>query len=73
MAQLHPHADATYRVIRRPDMSFGAEVTIPGMNPTVITGFATEALAEAWIAKHKREIEDYPPERGWRGRPKKKP
>jgi hypothetical protein len=43
------------------------------MSPTVITGFATEALAEAWIAKDKREIEDYPPERGWRGRAKKKP
>jgi hypothetical protein len=73
MTRLHPHAGATYRVIRRPDMSFGAEVTILGMSPTVITGFATEALAEAWIAKHKREIEDYPPERGWRGRQKKKP
>jgi hypothetical protein len=71
MAQQHPHAEATYRVIRRPDMSFGAEVTIPGMYPTTITGFATEAGAEAWITKHKREVEDYSP--GWRKRMRKKP
>lgn len=30
MAQPHPHTGATYRVIRRPDMSFAAEVTILG-------------------------------------------
>jgi len=66
MAQPHPHTGATYRVMRRPDNSYGAEVIIEGMNPTFITGFATQALAEAWIEKHKREIEDYTP--GWRGR-----
>ncbi len=71
MAQLHPHAAATYRVIQRPDMSFVAEVNIPGQNPAIVTGFSTEALAEAWIAKHKREVEDYQP--GWRGRQKKRP
>jgi hypothetical protein len=71
MARQHPHIGATYRVLQRPDMSFGAEVAIFGMNPTVITGFATEALADAWIEKHKREVADYAP--GWRSRqPKKK-
>jgi hypothetical protein len=73
MARTHPHTGATYRVLQRADNSFGAEVSIFGMNPTVITGFATEALAEAWIAKHKQEVADFIPGRGWRGRqPKKK-
>src|SRR5579863_10352688 len=40
MAQPHPHTGATYRVTRRPDNSYGAEVIIEGMNPTLITGFA---------------------------------
>jgi hypothetical protein len=67
----HPHTDATYRIIRRPDMSFGAEVSIPGQRLATVTGFATEALAEAWVAKHKREVAEHEPYRGWRGRPKK--
>ena len=71
MAQIHPHTNATYRIVQRSDKSFGAEVSIPGMLPTMISGFATKALAEAWIAKHKQEIEDYPLDRGWRGRAKK--
>jgi hypothetical protein len=70
MARIHPHAGASYRIIRRPDMTFGTEVTIEGMSPTIITGFATEAMAEAWIEKHRREIEDFPSER--RGRPKRR-
>ncbi|HKT19664.1 MAG TPA: hypothetical protein VJR47_16560 [Stellaceae bacterium] len=73
MAQEHPHLGATYRVFQRSDNSFAAEVTILGMNPTTITGFATEALAEAWVTKHKREIENYPTDnRTWRGRQKKR-
>jgi hypothetical protein len=69
MAQSHPHVGATYRVFQRSDKSFAAEVTILGTNPTIITGFATEALAEAWIAKHKREIENYSSGRSmWRNR-----
>jgi hypothetical protein len=71
MAQPHPHADATYHVVRRADLSFVAEVNIPGQYPITITGFATEAAAEAWIIKHKREVEDYRP--SWRGRRKPKP
>jgi hypothetical protein len=52
-------------------MSFGAEVSIPGQRLATVTGFATEALAEAWVAKHKREVADYVPYGGWRGRQKK--
>jgi hypothetical protein len=68
MAQTHPHADATYRVIERPDKSFAAEVIIPGMYPTLISGFATEDTAHAWIAKHKKDVEDYTG--GWRRKKK---
>lgn len=46
--------DATYRLIPRPDMSFAIEVTIPEMQPTIVTRFATTADAEAWIAAHKQ-------------------
>jgi hypothetical protein len=71
MARTHPHAEATYRVIQRPDASFAAEVSIPGMFPTLVTGFADETAAQAWITKHQHEVEDYSP--GWRRRPKLKP
>ena len=59
MPRSHPHLGATYRVVRLADMTFGTEVRILGMCPTMIRGFATEAVAEAWIAKHEREISDY--------------
>ena len=52
----HPHAGATYLLVRQRDGSFGVKVTIPDTHPTVVTGFETEAGAEAWIAKHKREV-----------------
>ncbi len=68
MAQTHPHAEATYRVLERPDKSFAAEVVIPGMFPTLISGFATEADAQAWIAKHKQDVQDYTG--GWRRKKK---
>lgn len=52
----HPHSDATYRVISRPDRTFGVEVTIPETSPTTVTSFATEADAEGWIAAHKKLV-----------------
>jgi hypothetical protein len=72
MASEHPHANATYRILER-DQSFSAEVTIPGMMPIIISGFASKELAEAWIVKHQREIADYPGARSrWRGRQAKR-
>jgi hypothetical protein len=56
MEKRHPHADATYRVIRRADRTFGVEVTIPDTEPTTVTSFATKADAEAWIADHKQRV-----------------
>jgi len=57
MARTHPHAEASYRVVPRTDGSFGVEVSIPDTYPTTVSSFATEAEAEAWIAKHKTRVE----------------
>jgi hypothetical protein len=54
MEKRHPHADATYRVIRRLDRTF--EVRIPDTEPTTVTSFAATADAEAWIAAHKKSV-----------------
>jgi hypothetical protein len=56
MERDHPHAGATYQVVAREDGGFGVEVTIPNSHPTMVTGFATEAAAEAWIARHKEGV-----------------
>ena len=57
MARTHPHAEASYRVISRPDGSFGVEVKIPDSYPTTVSPFATETDANAWIDKHKSRVE----------------
>ena len=56
MDQRHPHTDALYRVVIRHDQTFGVEVKIPEMNPTIVTNFTTAADAEAWIAAHKQRV-----------------
>jgi hypothetical protein len=56
MEQRHPHSDATYRLIRRPDRTFAIEVSIPDTHPTTVTSFATAAVAEDWIAAHKQRV-----------------
>jgi len=56
MEPRHPHADATYRVIRRSDRTFGVEVMIPETHPTTVTSFATKADAEAWIVAHRQRV-----------------
>ena len=57
MAQKHPHADATYRILPLKDGAYGVEVAIPDRSPAVVTSFATEEAAQAWIAEHKRQAE----------------
>jgi hypothetical protein len=57
VATKHPHEDASYRIVPQKDGMFGVEVTIADTNPTVVTSFATKTAAEAWIVKHKRQIE----------------
>jgi hypothetical protein len=70
MSSNTPQPDAVFRVYARDDGTFGVEVIIDEMQPTTVTGFATEAAAEAWIEgykQRKKEIADSP--RGRRSRP----
>lgn len=53
----HPHAEATYEVIRLDNGGFGVKVSIPDTSPTTVSRFATEAAAEAWIAAHKSRVQ----------------
>jgi hypothetical protein len=57
LPKIHPHAEATYRVIPFDNGSFAVEVSIPDSNPTRVSMFKTEADAEAWIAEHRRRVE----------------
>ena len=64
MAYKHPHADATYRIVPQKDMAYGVEVSVPDSSPAMVTSFATEQEAEAWIVEHKRRAESaIPPKR----------
>jgi hypothetical protein len=56
MPKIHPHAEATYRILQRADSTYGIEVSVPDSSPTIVTSFGTEADAEAWIADHKRRV-----------------
>src|SRR5437879_13547873 len=56
----HPHADATYQILRREATGYAVEVAIPGMNPTMVSGFATEQEAASWIAGHRQRVANGP-------------
>jgi hypothetical protein len=68
MPKMHPHAEATYRVLPRDDGSFDIEVTIPDTHPTRISPFKTERDAEAWIADHQRRVQEHATSGGRFGR-----
>jgi len=57
MPKIHPHAEATYRVVSLDDGYFGVEVKIPDSHPTRVSMFKTEADAEAWIVEHRRRVQ----------------
>ena len=65
MPKTHPHAEATYRVVRIADGSFAVEVRIPDSAPTTVSGFATETKAEAWAAEHRRRVQLQAESGGW--------
>lgn len=52
----HPHAEALYEVVALGAGAFGVRVSIPDTSPTMVSGFNTEAGAEAWIASHKSRV-----------------
>ena len=56
MDNVHPHTGATYQIHEQADRGYGVVVTIPDTPPATVTGFATKAAAEAWIANHQKEI-----------------
>lgn len=57
MPKIHPHAEATYRIVSLTGGYFGVEVVIPDTHPTTVSKFATEAEAEEWIARHKSRVQ----------------
>ena len=58
-------AEATFRIVQQKDMTYGVEVTIPGTLLTTVTGFATEADAEAWIVTYQDKVKAKPIKRSW--------
>jgi hypothetical protein len=43
-------------------------VTIPDSFPTIVKSFATEALAEGWIANYQVRLAEKPTKKTWRRR-----
>jgi hypothetical protein len=68
MAKEHPHAGASYRVVPQNDLTFGVEVIVPGSFPAIVTSFATEKAAEAWIADYKQRVAENVSPKFMRGR-----
>jgi hypothetical protein len=62
----HPHAEAQYRIRPREAMDYAVEVTIPDMNPTTVTGFATQQEAASWVAGHRQRVASGPLRMRWR-------
>jgi len=63
MVKPHPHTGATYKIIARLDGSFEIVVSLPGgAAPVTITGMATRADADRWIAQHQEAIAAGSPE-----------
>jgi hypothetical protein len=69
MPKIHPHAEATYRVIPLKGGSFGVEVSIPENYPTTVSAFGTQADAEAWIAEHRQRVQSENQAGRWFTRP----
>ena len=57
MPRMHPHAEASYKVVPFEDGSFGVEVRIPESHPTTVTTFASKEAAENWIADHRNRVQ----------------
>lgn len=53
----HPYAEALYEVVSLDAGGFGVKVSIPDAYPTMVSGFDTEAAAEAWVASHKSRVQ----------------
>jgi len=60
--------EATYRIIRQADNSYGVEVTITDMCPTMVTPFPSQDSAQAWIDKHTAARSAVGTAKSWRRR-----
>jgi hypothetical protein len=65
MPRIHPHAEATYRVVARDDGTFQVEVAIPDSYPTTVSPFATQEDAEAWVVRHRDRVQTQSSAGGW--------
>ncbi|MFZ1109830.1 MAG: hypothetical protein WAN43_15965 [Rhodomicrobium sp.] len=61
MAREHPHTGASYRIVTQENATYGVEVIVPGSYPALVTSFASEELAEAWITGHKQRVAENVP------------
>ena len=61
MAKEHPHTGASYRIVTQDNSTYAVEVLVPGTYPALVTSFATEEIAEAWITDHKRRVTENVP------------
>ncbi len=61
MAKEHPHAGAEYRGVPQKDSTYGVEVIVAGSFPAMVTSFASEEIAEAWITNYKRRVAENAP------------
>jgi hypothetical protein len=57
MARTHPHAEASYTIVELSEGGFGVTVAIPETYPTTVKPFASKEDAEAWIARHRSQVE----------------
>jgi hypothetical protein len=49
-------AGATHKIVVRKNNTFEVRVAVPGTHPTTVTGFATRAAAERWVAEHREAL-----------------
>jgi len=63
MAFRHPHTDAEYFIVAQADESYGIRIVIPDQEPTLVTGFARLADAEAWVDAHRERVRSPAPKR----------
>jgi hypothetical protein len=53
----HPYAEALYELVPLDTGGFGVKVSVPDASPTMVSGFDTDAAAEAWIDSHKSRVQ----------------
>ena len=55
--KMHPHAEATYRVVSISGGGYAVEVSIPFSQPARVSKFATQEAADAWITSTQQRVD----------------